>query len=100
MRILLILLLIALLALPSYIAGTVTTVGWGSSLAFEAWVLFNTAIVLAMYFSTRNIFSVWGAILLTDYNNHLGYIPIAIALVISIAQIVAGVILYNKKSKK
>ena len=43
---------------------------------------------------------IWGAILLTDYNNHLGYIPIVIALVISIAQIVAGVILYNKKSRK
>ena len=42
----------------------------------------------------------WGAILLTDYNNNLGYIPIAIALVISTAQIVAGVILYNKKSRK
>ena len=42
----------------------------------------------------------WGAILLTDYNNNLGYIPITIALVISIAQIVAGVILYNKKSRK
>ena len=65
MRTLLILSLIALLALPSYIGGTVTTVGWGSSLAYESWVLFNAVIVLAMYFSTRNIFSVWGAILLT-----------------------------------
>ena len=65
MRTLLILSLIALLALPSYIGGTVTTVGWGSSLAYESWVLFNAVIVLAMYFSTRNIFSVWGAVLLT-----------------------------------
>ena len=65
MRILLILSLIALLAAPSYVAGTVTTVGWGSSLAYEAWVLFNAVIVLAMYFSIRNIFSVWGAVLLT-----------------------------------
>ena len=65
MRTLLILSLIALRALPSYIGGTVATVGWGSSLAYESWVLFNAVIVLAMYFSTRNIFSVWGAILLT-----------------------------------
>ena len=65
MRTLLILSLIALLALPSYIGGTVATVGWGSSLAYESWVLFNAVIVLAMYFSTRNIFSVWGAVLLT-----------------------------------
>ena len=42
----------------------------------------------------------WGAILLTDYNNNLGYIPIAIALVISIAQIVAGFVLYKKRNRK
>lgn len=57
------------------------------------------AIAVTVLLSVMALF-IWGAILLTDYNNHLGYIPIVIALVISIAQIVAGIILYNKKSKK
>ena len=99
MRILLILSLIALLAVPSYVGGTVTTVGWGSSLAFEAWVLFNAAIVLAMYFSTRNIFSVWGAILLTGCYTGLfcvytGINPIIVSMSGLGLGLLAGVLTY------
>ena len=57
------------------------------------------AIAVTVLLSVMALF-IWGAILLTDYNNHLGYIPIVIALVISIAQIVAGIILYNKKLRR
>lgn len=38
----------------------------------------------------------WGAILIADYNNRIGIIPISIAIFISLAQIVAGIILFKK----
>ena len=43
---------------------------------------------------------IWGCVLISDYNNRLGIIPIVIAIIISIVQIIAGFILHNKKSKK
>ncbi len=43
---------------------------------------------------------IWGCVLISDYNNELGIIPIVIAIAISIIQIVAGFILHDKKSKK
>ena len=57
------------------------------------------AIAVTVLLSVMALF-IWGAILLTDYNNHLGYIPIVIALVISIVQIVAGFVLYKKRNRK
>ena len=42
---------------------------------------------------------IWGVVLISDYNNKLGIIPITIAIVISIIQIIAGFILHDKKSK-
>lgn len=42
---------------------------------------------------------IWGLVLINDYNNKLGIIPIVIATVISIIQIIAGFILHDKKSK-
>ena len=42
---------------------------------------------------------IWGCVLISDYNNKLGIIPIVIAVLISIVQIVAGLILHGKKSK-
>lgn len=41
---------------------------------------------------------IWGFVLIGDYNNKLGIIPIVIAVLISIAQIIAGFILHNKKA--
>lgn len=41
---------------------------------------------------------IWGCVLICDYNNKLGIIPIAIAIVLSILQIVAGFVLHIKKS--
>jgi len=99
MRILLVLFLVVLLALPSYTAHTVTAEGWGASLAYEAWVLFNAAIVLAMYFSTRNIFNVWGAILLTGgytglFCVYTGITPFTISLAGLGLGLLAGVLVY------
>ena len=42
---------------------------------------------------------IWGGLLISDYDNNLGIIPIAIAVIISVAQIIAGIVLRNKKSK-
>lgn len=99
MRILLIAFLVALLALPSYMARTVTATGWGSSMAYEAWVLFNAAIVIAMYFSTRNIFSVGGAVLLTGgytglFCVYTGITPFTISLAGLGLGLLAGVLVY------
>ena len=43
---------------------------------------------------------IWGGVLISDYNNRLGIIPIIVAIVISIIQIIAGFILHDKKTKK
>ena len=40
---------------------------------------------------------VWGLVLIIDNNNFLGLIPLALAALISVAQIVAGIVLYNKR---
>ena len=99
MRILLVLFLVVLMALPSYMARTVTAVGWGSSVAYEAWVLFNAAIVVAMYFSTRNIFNIWGAILLTGgytglFCVYTGITPVTVSLSGLGLGLLAGVLAY------
>lgn len=39
---------------------------------------------------------IWGFVLIVDHNNMWGIVPIAIAVILSLAQIVAGFILYNK----
>ena len=40
--------------------------------------------------------ALWGAILISDYNNMAGVIPISVAVVISLAQIIAGIVLFKK----
>ena len=56
-------------------------------------ILVATVVLLG----TLSLF-VWGCVLISDYNNILGIIPIIIAIVISIVQIIAGFILHDKKS--
>ena len=41
-------------------------------------------------------FVTWGFVLIVDYNNMWGIIPITIAIILSLAQIVAGIVLYKK----
>ena len=38
----------------------------------------------------------WGIVLIVDNSNLLGIIPLAVAIIISLAQIVLSIILYNK----
>ena len=39
---------------------------------------------------------VWGIVLISDHNNLWGIAPIAVAVVISLAQIIAGIVLFKK----
>ena len=38
----------------------------------------------------------WGTILISNYNNLIGILPISIAIIISLIQIIAGIILLKK----
>ena len=49
MRIFLVVFLALILALPSWLSHTVTTEGWGASVAYEAWLIFHVGIVFAEY---------------------------------------------------
>ena len=40
--------------------------------------------------------AVWGIVLIFDYGNLLGIIPLSFAIIISLAQITLSIILYNK----
>ena len=56
-------------------------------------VVFITAVVLLLAVITLVI---WGAVLISDYDDPRGSIPIVIAAVISIVVIVFGLVGYNK----
>ena len=40
--------------------------------------------------------AIWGAVLIADYGNMWGVVPIAVAAALSVVQIVAGVALFKK----
>lgn len=40
---------------------------------------------------------IWGGVLIADYNDLWGVVPIVIAVILSLIQIVAGIILYKKR---
>ena len=40
--------------------------------------------------------ALWGAILVSDHNDLMGIIPISIAVAISLAQIISGIVLFKK----
>ena len=40
--------------------------------------------------------ALWGVVLISEYNDLAGIIPISIAAIISLAQIVAGIVLFKK----
>ncbi|MBQ7331326.1 MAG: hypothetical protein IJW94_06010 [Oscillospiraceae bacterium] len=63
---------------------------------------YRTIVILAATVILLGVFAlfIWGCVLISGYNNKLGIIPILIAIVISIIQIIAGFILRDKKSKK
>ena len=39
---------------------------------------------------------IWGGVLIADYNNLWGIAPISVAAILSLTQIIAGIILYKK----
>lgn len=57
------------------------------------WISKITAILVVL-----GIFAlvIWGGVLIVDHNNLWGIFPIAVAVVISLAQIIAGIVLYKK----
>ena len=63
---------------------------------------YRTIAIIAAVVILFGVFAlfIWGCVLISDYNNKLGIIPIVIAIVISIIQIFAVFILHDKKSKK
>ena len=61
--------------------------------------------IMAIFIAVFVVFGVlalfiWGCVLISDYNNKLGIIPIVIAVIISVVQIIARIILNDKKSKE
>lgn len=40
--------------------------------------------------------AIWGGVLVADYNNLWGIAPISVAVILSLAQIIAGIILFKK----
>ena len=58
-----------------------------------------TVVIAILVFIGVIALAVWGAILISDYNNRYGIIPISAAVVISLAQITAGIILRIKHNK-
>lgn len=40
--------------------------------------------------------AVWGAVLVANHGNMWGIVPLTVAVVLSLAQIVAGIVLYKK----
>lgn len=57
------------------------------------WIAKITAVVVVLGILALMI---WGGVLLADYNNLWGIVPIAIAVILSLIQIVAGIILFKK----
>ena len=61
------------------------------------WIAKITAILMVL-----GIFAlvIWGGVLIVDHNNLWGILPIAVAVVISLAQIIAGIVLFKKHHGK
>ncbi|MBQ3493569.1 MAG: hypothetical protein IJA88_05615 [Clostridia bacterium] len=56
---------------------------------------FGKLIAIIMLFIIFGL-AIYGVILLVDYGNKLGIIPLTIAIIISIVQIILGIIFYKK----
>ena len=53
-------------------------------------------IIAVVVFLSVIALAIWGIVLIADYNNPWGIAPIAVAIVISLTQIIAGIILFKK----
>ena len=61
----------------------------------KGYVIVSKIIALAVILGVLALV-IWGAILISDYDNMLGIIPISIGVLISLVQIVTGIVLYKK----
>ena len=55
-----------------------------------------TKIIAVLVFIGVLSLAIWGVVLISEYNNLAGIVPISIAAVISLLQIVAGIVLLKK----
>lgn len=53
-------------------------------------------IIAVMVFLGVIALVIWGGVLIWERGNLLGIIPLSVGVLISLAQIIAGIILYNK----
>ena len=61
----------------------------------KKYIIISKAIAILVFIGAIALVS-WGLILIADYNNLIGIVPISIAVVISLAQIIAGIVLFKK----
>ena len=61
----------------------------------KKYIIISKAIAILVFIGAIALVS-WGLILIADYNNLIGIVPISIAVVISLTQIIAGIVLFKK----
>ena len=61
----------------------------------KKYVLISKSIAVLVFLSVI-VLAIWGIVLIFDYNNFIGLIPLFAAAVISLAQIIAGIVLFKK----
>ena len=61
----------------------------------KKYVMIAKAIAIFVFIGVVAL-ALWGGILIAEYNNLIGILPISIAVVISVAQISAGIVLFKK----
>ena len=61
----------------------------------KKYVIIAKAIAIFVFIGVVAL-ALWGGILIAEYNNLIGILPISIAVVISVAQISAGIVLFKK----
>ena len=64
----------------------------------KAFTIFSKLIAIVMIIVVIAL-GIWGFVLINDYNNLHGYIFIAIAAVISLVQIVLGIVFYIRNTQ-
>jgi len=55
-----------------------------------------TKVLAATFFLISVALAFWGIVLLADNHNLIGILPLSLAILFSLVQIIAGIILYNK----
>lgn len=61
----------------------------------KKYIWISKIIAVVVFFAVIAL-AIWGIVLILEYNNLWGIAPIALAVVISFAQIIAGIVLFKK----